>query len=196
MDDSEHLSQEVAKLRSSLSRLPEPVAQPFLVLVSGLPGTGKSHFCHKLAERVPVVILESDALRRVLFPSPGYTQSESAHLFQVIHLLIEQLLKEHIPLALDATNLSEKHRQHLYNIADRLKARLIIAQMKANPELVRRRLEERFQAQQRIDSSEAGWTVYQKMKPSQDRIRRNHFVVDASRDIAPVLDKIVRELRR
>lgn len=196
MDDSLSLGQEVAKLRSSLSRLPEPAAKPCLVLVSGLPGTGKSHFCHKLAERVPLAILESDALRRVIFPNPSYSLDESGHLFQVLHRLVEQLLKEDIPLVLDATNLSERHREHLYSIADRLNAKLVIVQVTAQPELVRQRLEDRPKIRERTDSSEADWAVYEKMKPTVDRIRRNHFVVDTSRDMAPALNKIVRELQR
>lgn len=196
MDESERLRQEVAELRSSLGRLPEPVVRPLLLLVSGLPGTGKSHLCHKLAERVPLVILESDALRQALFVNPSYSAAESSYLFRAIHLLIEHLLKEGIPLVLDATNLSERHREHLYSIADRLNAKLVIVQVKAQPELVRQRLEERAQTQQRIDSSEANWTVYEKMQPTVERIRRHHFVVDTSRDIEPALDKIVRELKR
>jgi hypothetical protein len=34
------------------------------------------------------------------------------------------------------------------------------------------------------------------MKPSVQKISRNHYAVDTSRDITPVLDKIVREVRR
>jgi hypothetical protein len=45
-------------------------------------------------------------------------------------------------------------------------------------------------------NSDADWSVYQKMKPSVEKIRRNHYAVDTSRDITPVLDKIFREVRR
>ena len=64
------LSQDLAKLRESLGPLPEAVPNPGFVVVSGLPGTGKTFFCRKLAERQPFCILESDAIRKVLFPSP------------------------------------------------------------------------------------------------------------------------------
>jgi len=46
------------------------------------------------------------------------------------------------------------------------------------------------------DHSEADWAVFQKMKNSAQRIRHNHFAVDTSQDITPVLDKIVREANR
>jgi predicted kinase len=182
------------QLAESLGQLPEPVVKPAFIVVSGLPGTGKSYFCSKLAERLPFVILESDALRKTLFPSPTYSPLESARLFQAIHHLIESLLRRGISLILDATNLSERYRERLYNIADRLNARLILVRVEAPPEVVYQRLKGR--AGDSATKSDADWAVFQKMKPTVQKISRNHFAVDTSRDITPVLDKIVREANR
>ena len=185
---------DVDRLTESLRELPELVAEPTFIAVSGLPGTGKSYFCAKLAERLPSLVLESDALRKVLFPSPGYSQPESAHLFQAVHLLIERLLKKGVSIILDATNLSERYREHLYSIADRLDVKLILVRVEAPPELVRERLEAR-QGKPGA-KSDADWTVYQRMKPTAEKINRNHYVVDTSRDITPVLDKIAKAASR
>jgi predicted kinase len=171
------------------------VYPPFIV-VSGLPGTGKSYLCHRLAERFPLLILESDALRQALFNQPNYGAEESARLFRAIHLLIEELLKKGVPLALDATNLSESNREYLYQIAERCGIRLILVWLEAPDELVRQRLQERARATHREDMSQADWNVYLKMRDSVQPMRRHHFVVDTSRDISPVLSKIVREATR
>ena len=181
----------------SLGQLPEPMVRPAFIVVSGLPGTGKSYFCHRLAERIPLVILESDAMRKVLFPFPDYSAAENARLFQAIHRLIEHLLKKGIPVVLDATNLSERNRERLYNIADRLNARLVLVRVEAPAEVVRERLRDRAEGPaSEEDHSEADWAVFQKMKSSVQKISRNHFAVDTSRDITPVLNKIVREVNR
>ena len=185
---------DVDRLTESLRKLPELVAEPTFIAVSGLPGTGKSYFCAKLAERLSSLILESDALRRVLFPSPSYSQPESARLFRAIHLLIEHLLKKGASIILDATNLSERYREHLYSIADRLDVKLILVRVEAPPELVRERLEARQGKSEA--KSDADWTVYQRMKPTAEKINRNHYVVDTSRDITPVLDKIAKAASR
>jgi len=185
---------DVDRLTESLRELPELVAEPTFIAVSGLPGTGKSYFCAKLAERLPSLVLESDALRRVLFPSPSYSQPESAHLFQAVHLLIERLLKKGVSIILDATNLSERYREHLYSIADRLDVKLILVRVEAPPELVRERLEARQGKPE--GKSDADWTVYQRMKSTAEKINRNHYVVDTSRDITPVLDKIAKAASR
>jgi len=190
------LVSDVQRLTDSLGQLPEPVAKPAFIVVSGLPGTGKSYFCSQLAQRLPFVILESDALRRVLFPSPNYSAPESSHLFRAIHLLVERLLKRGVPLILDATNLSERYREHLYSIAYRLDVKLILVRVEAPPEVVHQRLKARQEGANPVNKSDADWAIYQKLKPSVQKIRRNHFAVDTSRDIIPVLDKIVREVRR
>jgi predicted kinase len=194
--EDRRLISDVQRLTESLGVLPEPVVKPTFIAVSGLPGTGKSYFCTKLVERLPFVILESDALRKELFPSPSYSSPESARLFRALHLLIERLLKKGTSLILDATNLSERYRERLYNIADHLGAKLILVRVEAPPEVVYERLKTRREEANLENKSDADWSVYQRMKPSVQKIHRNHYAVDTSRDITPVLDKIVREARR
>jgi predicted kinase len=188
------LVSDVERLIESLGQLPEPVARPVFIAVSGLPGTGKSYFCSKLAERLPFVILESDALRKIIIPVPTYTMEESTRLFRTVHRLIEQLLNKGISLILDATNLSERHREYLYNIADRLNTKLVLVRVNAPPEVVQARLNRRIEDSG--SKSDADWTVYQRMKNTVEEISRKHYVVDTSRDITPVLDKIVKEVTR
>jgi predicted kinase len=187
------LTADVERLTESLGQLPDLVAKPVFVAVIGLPGAGKSYFCSKLAERLPFVVLESDALRKVLFSPPSYSAEESQRLFRAVHLLIERLLKKGVSLILDATNLSERNREYLYNIADRLDVKLILVRVEAPPQVVRQRLESRVENSE--NKSDADWLTYQRMISSVEKIRRKHYAVDTSRDIAPVLDKIVKEVR-
>jgi predicted kinase len=188
------LDSDVQRLIDNLGQLPEPVARPVFIVVSGLPGTGKSYFCRQLARRLSVIILESDALRKALFSSPTYSLSESSRLFRACHLLIERLLKRGTSLIFDATNLSEGHREHLYAVADRLDVKLVLVRVEAPPEVVYDRLKARQEDSE--TKSDADWTVYRRMKPSVQKIGRNHYAVDTSRDITPVLDKIVRQISK
>lgn len=184
------------RLRESLGPLPEPVVDPPLVMVSGLPGTGKSYFCRCLLERLDAVCVESDSLRKALFPHPAYTPEESARLFPLVHRLIDELLAGGTPVVYDATNLLVHHREYLYNIARRRGARLIPVRVEAPAEIVRQRLQQRAAGAVTDDASDADWQVYQCMKQSLQPMRRSHFAVDTSRDIGPVIDKIVREANR
>jgi predicted kinase len=195
MDGSQIIA-DTRRLIGSLGQLPAPQAQPAIIVVSGLPGTGKSYFCRRLAERLPFLILESDALRKLLFPVPMYSASESTRLFRTVYYLIEELLGKGMPVILDATNLEERHRERIYNIAERLNARFVLVRVDAPPELVQKRLKARTKKRNMEDSSDADWAVYQKMKTTVQTISRNHFTVDTSKDVTPAIDKIIREVNR
>ena len=188
--------EDVRKLRGSLGGLPQPQVGPPLIVVSGLPGTGKSFFCRKVAEKLLFLVLASDALRKVLFPTPQYDEQENKRLFSACHALIEELLKKGIPVIFDATNLLEHHREYLYRAAESSGARLILVWLEAPPEVVRQRLLARERTALPECDSEAGWEVYSKMKPRSERISRNHLVVDTSQDITAAVDKIVRAATR
>ncbi|MEE8471136.1 MAG: ATP-binding protein, partial [Dehalococcoidia bacterium] len=162
--EAEEVVNDVRKLKQELEELPEASASPVLVVVSGLPGTGKSYFSRKLAERLPSVVVESDALRKRLFPAPRYSAQESDHLFRTCHCLMEELLGSGISVILDATNLVELHRERLYHIAERLQVKLMMVQVEAPQELVRERLQNRLDGVDHGNSSEADWRVYQRMK--------------------------------
>ena len=189
-------SQDVNVLRQHFAVVPEPVIHPVFVVVSGLPGTGKSFFSRKLAERTPFLIVESDEMRKALFPNPDYSAEESSRLFKALHSLLEELLQKGISIILDATNLVEFQRERLYHIGDKIGVKLILIQVTAPAEVVRERLRQRANRKEISDKSDADWNVYEQMKTRVSSIKRNHFVVDTSQDIEPVIEKILRSIKR
>jgi len=193
--DPPALGQDVRTLEASLGPLPQPQENPALVLVSGLPGSGKSHFTRELCRRHPMARLESDALRKALFHRPSHSADESARLFVACHALLDSLLARGVPAVLDATNLREVHRRPLYRIAGRRKAKLLLVEVQAPPEVVKRRLEARLRGENPWDRSEAGAAVYERMREQAEPIERPHIAVNTAEDIGPSLDLLVRELQ-
>ena len=189
-------SRDVERLRDSLPPSPGPVARPVMVVVSGLPGTGKTHFSKRLVDKVPLLVLESDALRKVLFPLPSHTGPESARLFKACYSLIDALLTEGVPMLLDATNLVEYHRERLYRIADRPGVKLVLISVEVPPEVVHQRLNDRSRGVGPEGHSTADWEVYLRMRSTADPIGRDHLVVDTSWDISPFIDQVAREIVR
>ncbi len=183
---------DAATLRAALGALPEPVARPFLVLLSGLPGTGKSYFARALATQVPAVILESDALRKALVGQPTYAPPESGRLFLALRRLVGELLGEGIPAIVDATNITERNRRDFYRVAEGQGARLLIVQTVAPPHVVKERLAAR-QANP-DEKSDATWAVYERMAAEANCIRRAYYHVDTTQDITPVIMRIAQEL--
>jgi len=192
----ELIPRDVERLKAALPPLPEGVERPALVAVSGLPGSGKTHFSQRLAERLSAVVLESDFLRRVLFARPTYGAEESHRLFEACYFLIEELLRAGRHVIFDATNLRERHRQRLYDIADRAGAKLVLVRVRAPVDIVRERLLGRRGETVAGEWSEASWEVYLQMRRTSERIRRRHIVVDTSRNIEPAVERVTREVER
>ncbi len=187
-------SSDLEELLRAVEPLPDPVPSPALVVISGLPGTGKSFFAKKLFQLVPAVLLESDNLRKLLFPKPTYSIEESARLFKAIYELIDILLDKNCNVMLDATNLEERHRERLYSIAEHRGAKLVLVRTEAPAAVVQNRLKNRVLNPD--EKSDADWEVYKKMKKRVEPLSRKHFVVDTSRDITPVLNKVAKEVMK
>ncbi len=195
-------------LQAELNRLPTPAGNvpgnvpktaPALIALCGLPGTGKSHFAAALARRVPALILGSDRLRKLLIPQPRYTREEHSRVFAAAHCLLEQLLTAGYRVIFDATNLTERARQPLYDIAGRTGARLLLVKLDAPEALIRQRLARRAAGVRAgppsyTDWSDADWQIYCRLRPGAEPPERPHFRVDSAQDITPALEEIARLL--
>lgn len=188
------LLEDAQRIEESLRPLPPPRSSAALVVVSGLPGSGKSYFCRRLASRHPLARLDSDALRKTLFGQPTHSPEESSRLFAACHYVLDRLLGAGISALLDATNLREVHRRQLYAIAERHAAKLVVVSLRAPATVVEKRLAARARRADPEDLSDAGPDVYERMRSLDEPIARPHIVVDTSADIEPALRAVLREL--
>ena len=191
------MARDIVTLRQALSSdlhdYPQKIAQErYLIVLSGLPGTGKSHFANELSQRIPVLIVGSDRMRKALVAKPKYNPGEHTRVFSNCHQLIENFLQEGYRVVFDATNLTNGFRQTLYDIAEKTETPLTIIWFTAPIDLVRRRLDARAGGL-RIDShSDADWQIHCRLRPIEEPINRPHLIVDSSQDISPVLDQVVQ----
>lgn len=175
-------------LATSQPRMP---SQPLLVAMCGLPGTGKSHFAAKLSEEIPLLILETDRLRKVIVPHPKYTTQEHRRVFNSCYQLIVYYLINGYSVLFDATNLNEEFRSYLYDISETTAAPLAIVHVTAPQNTVRRRLKERKADRHANTYSDAGWLIYTRMTPVEEPVQREHYALDSSKNIQPILDQVI-----
>jgi predicted kinase len=191
----EDVARILAEVRAYASRRqrPRPTGwRAALAVLVGLPASGKSRVAEELRRRTGALVLESDALRRLLFPRRSYSAAESRRLFAAIHGAIDELLAEGASVVLDATNLTEAERAPLYQIAERCAAKLILVQVTAPRSLARRRMARREATG--VGRSEADLQVYERMRSQLEEVQRQHHVVDTSQDIEPALAAIAKEM--
>ena len=183
-DTSFDLGAAVAAAKTTLT-VPSPApGQSALVMLCGLPGTGKTTLARRLADGLPAVVVESDRVRQKLFARPAYTGQESQRVHQVCHILIGWYLRHYYHVVYDATNLYEYHRGLVYRLAARSGACLVVVEVTASDDVVRERLAPRRRTHPAVpaqkDYSDADWDVYVRMRRRSEPIQHDHIVVDTS----------------
>jgi aminoglycoside phosphotransferase family enzyme/predicted kinase len=151
----------------ALTELEEPGGKPCLLLVAGLPGTGKSKLARGLAERARFSVVRSDVVRKELagiaehvrtpprLREAVYTPEWNERTYAECLRKAEQFLFEGQRVLVDATFREERQRQAFLNAAVGWGALAGILLCQAKPETVRRRLGLREE-----DASDADWSVY------------------------------------
>lgn len=87
----------------------------FAIWITGLPASGKSTIVALLRPQLedlglPVEVLESDAVRRVLTPEPTYSQEERDLFYRALAFMGQRLVSHGITVIFDATASRQLYR--------------------------------------------------------------------------------------
>lgn len=159
-----------------------------LVMMAGLPASGKSAIAHLLARRLPSsVILDKDTIRAALFPPAEITYSTEQDDFcmQVMLETAEYILTADPAklVILDGRPFSQRYqRDRVRAFASRLKVQLKIVECVCSDETARQRLEKdvatgRHVAQNRNNE------LYQAVKARFEPIQGEKLVVNTDSDL-------------
>jgi predicted kinase len=208
MSDSDRTAA-LTKARGSwllaLGTLEAPNRRPCLVLVGGLPGTGKSTLGRGLADRGNFHVITSDVVRKELadvgqddcrstFGQGIYTAEWTKRTYAECLRRAEELLFNGERVLVDANFREENQRQAFLNTAMRwgVPAAFLLCQTERN--LVRTRL-----ANRRHDVSDADWSVYEKIVETWEDLAPETLsrvrVINTGEDSETVLHKTLSALR-
>lgn len=153
-----------------------------LILLSGLPGAGKTTFARALAGTLDFVHIESDAIRRALAPVPMYSTAESGAVFARVEAEARRALAGGRHALIDATNLTTRDRKRFLRVGTETASRVVAVRLVAPEATIRERL-----ANPREGYSQATFEVYEKMQARPQRFAIPVVVVDTRFDLAPPL---------
>jgi predicted kinase len=151
----------------ALGELEAPHRKPCLVLVGGLPGTGKSTLARGLAENAGFRVIRSDVVRKELAgicdsePRPAafgegiYSAEWTERTYAECLRRAEELLFEGNRVLVDANFREERHRLAFLKAATRWGVPGVFLLCQAGPNVVQARL-----ASRQDKASDADWAVY------------------------------------
>lgn len=166
-----------------------------LVLVCGLPGTGKSTVAERIAELLPARLLRTDVVRKELFPEPTYAAAESAAVYDELFDRARDLLDADEHVVLDATFRQRALRERAAGVAAAADVEFRLVRVTCDEPVVRERIRKRQRHED--DESDADFAVYNQLKEEFEPIEGDdHVVVDNSGALAATLDAVDEAFQR
>jgi len=146
-----------------------------IVIVFGLPGTGKSYFSRQLARETGISYLNTDIVRKRMNKEGQYDPRTK-------QMVYDQLLKDMIRhvsayenVILDGTFSKDKFRKDCMDKASELGQDVFFIEMKADDPTVRKRMKKDRK------HSEADYGVYEKMKHEFEPMEAPHLVLPSDK---------------
>ena len=170
-------AEDFSRYLSAAQSLTEAQA-PWLVIMHGVTGTGKSSVSEPLLEQTGAIRLRSDVERKRLFGlSPSdrssgeikdavYGTETTRKTYDRLHALARQLLLFGYPVIVDATFLKRQHRDAFKKLAASSNVPFLILDMQAKPGTLRERVAARAVASD--DASEADLSVLEQQERDQE----------------------------
>lgn len=152
-----------------------------LLLMAGLPGSGKSSIVVAMSQFLPFCVVSTDWVRAQLRERPIYTAAEQEQVYAISYGLITQRLACGQRVVFDASNYKAARREYVTELAKRSGAPVAIALVQAAQQVIHQRLLQRM-SRERTDGdlSDADWSVYKWMVETQEPIVEPHLVLDTT----------------
>ena len=93
------------------------INQPYLILLVGLPGSGKTFFAEKFAQAFNTTFLNLNDLRFELFAEPNFSKDEESHLEKIGRAFLPELMRSKRAIMIEGSLEARSDRQVYRQIA-------------------------------------------------------------------------------
>lgn len=111
-----------------------------IILVGGLPGSGKTYFADRLAAKIGAGYISSDQVRMALHATGQYKMDDKLQVYRELASRVESECKTGHDVVVDATFSHEVMRALFVSLASRLGVALRMIWVVAGEELIRQRV--------------------------------------------------------
>lgn len=162
-----------------------------LIIVSGLPGSGKSFFARRLSQRLDAEHINSDATRKAMNAMGRYAFEDKLIVYEEMAKKASERLREGKTVVVDATFYHHQMRDIFITLGTLLHTPVYYIEIQADEDLIRHRL-----STPRADS-EADYGVYEQLKLQHEEPGGNHLVLQSANDnIDQMLERAFSYIKR
>lgn len=152
--------------------------KPFLLMLYGFPGAGKSYFARQFCDSVQAAHVQADRIRSELFREPRYDKQENDVVTQLMDYITEEFLSAGLSVTYDVNAMRAKQRHELRDLARRMHAQPLLVWFQMDPDTAftrnikrdRRRADDKYAPQWDRTSFESMIGHMQNPAPSEDYV--------------------------
>lgn len=160
-----------------------------IVVVFGLPGSGKSYFASRLAKIINAGYINSDQLRKEMFKDRTYSEEEKAAVYKAMLEKMMGAMNQNRSLVLDATFHKNETRKLFIQEAER-KDGIFFIEVKADENIISERLKKER------PYSEADLEVYKFIRQHYEPMNEPHLILESTNEnVDNMLQKAVDYLK-
>jgi predicted kinase len=146
-----------------------------IVIVFGLPGSGKSFFASRLTSWLGADYITSDKIRKMMFSSRTYSINEKLSVYDEMLSAIKKAARENKNVVADATFYKDEIRKKFISEIKDF-AKTIWIEVQAEESLIKERMKH-----SRVDS-EADFEVYETIKKQWEPMQEHHLILQSTND--------------
>jgi len=155
-----------------------------IILICGLPGSGKTYFAEHLAEELGAVHISSDRVRDDIDRKGQYSQHSKDPVYEEMRRRMTEQIQHNQVVIVDATFFSRQVRQPFYKAARSSDAELFLIEIAASNNVIRQRVN------RTREESEADYDVYLKLKNSFEPVEIPHLTLSSDdEDVRRMMDQ-------
>ena len=160
-----------------------------IVIVFGLPGSGKSYFASRLAEKIKAEYVNSDRVRKEMFTERTYSPQEKKAVYDKMFRQMKKAVKQNTNLVLDATFHKSETRKMFIDKMEGI-GRILFIEIQADENIIRERLKKER------PYSEADYTIYKLISQHNEPLDEPHLVLKSTNDnINEMLERATKYLK-
>ena len=146
-----------------------------IIIVFGLPGSGKSYFASRLAKMIKAEYINSDRVRKEMFKIRTYSEREKAAVYNAMLEKMKEAVSQRRNLVLDAT-FHKNESRNMFTQEMKGKEKIFFIEVWADENIAGVRLKENR------TYSEADFEIYKLIRQHWESLNERHLLLESTNE--------------